>query len=476
MSGRTSSIILLESLLFLPAAAVVGAVRLTGSALSALQKEYRKAQEESEARHKALLERRAEALRLQQSQIDSITDLVERTAVAGQANASEIMLSDRMNMLRQRINELHNCPPEILERVRTLEKLVSARSSPLSDLIREISTLTQEISKVIVAKRENREPGSRESRNLANTNLHTSTYVKDEIQALRDKITFGIPQSGQWSTIRQNLTTKADDLERLSATQPMAARQGIAMLHQRVDRHVRQCAESMKQRADSTPLEQRHDEKIDPALVDVRAKLAVVLAHKELPALSSRAKALAHKLDLYSASEGDVPDFSSIQREANWLVEDLCARTAGHEVSAIVSHHVKDVLLTLGYKVKETPPLSNSASQSRSPTAFVTSIVPGVGVEFSVNASGQVMTEMVSLSDNRISDVASAVEESACELAERVRKGLNERGLKTQERTRYYLKPGDTLRKVEIGAGFDNREDRDEREEEKGRRLAGGGQ
>lgn len=264
--------------------------------------------------------------------------------------------------------------------------------------------------------------------------------LMEQIRALRDGVERGFPETGAWSRVRTEFQSKLDSLERLAVTSPSAASQGIAILTERLERELRNYSESAAKPVVTEALASR--------LADLSAKLAIVSAHQELPDLVERANTMAKRLELVSPGDLDERFLAGMEASVDALVSELCVRAAGKETSAIVKGHLKDVLLSMGYRVTETPPPSPAADAS-----MVTSIAPGVGIEFSVGG-GRLRTEVVSLS-NAVESASLGIEETACGLVDKVYKALSDRNIAVKEGFRLPLEPGDRLRKVALAATED---------------------
>ncbi len=391
MSGKTDALIIPAFLLLLPAAAVVGTARVAGSVLAAIQKEYREAKEAQIEKERCEEERREAVGRERRAQAERLSKLVGHTGIQGDALSLEI-----------------DAPEKRTSQVET--------AGPASD---------PAVSRQVTAK-----------------------PLPDRIRTMREEVHQGFPDEDAWAATRKELLAKLEDLERLAKSSPSVASQGVSVLETRIERELKECAASLEARsAHGGP-----DAPESSLLADMRAKLSVVGAHPELPDLVERANALAKRLERLSSGQYGARQLAELEKPIDALISELCVRTAGEETGAIVKSHVKDVLLSLGYQVTETPPPSPAAS------AMVTSVAPGIGVEFSVGYGGRMKTEVVSLSD-RVSSAGPGTEESACALVDRVYRALGERRLTIREGFRLPLQTGDRLRKVTLAGAEDVHED-----------------
>jgi len=406
MSGTTNAVINL------------GAVPL----FSTLQQEYRRAREALEARTRAELQRRCEALGLRQSQADEIAGLAAQTMVEPEADASLLMLGHGAAVLRERLASIRNCPPELLARYESFQARVAAGLGPVSDLVQEYGRLSADAS----SAGEN-----------ATTTGEVRASLGEELAAMKDEIALGFPDTRKWRRSRESLTAKVADLERLTATEPLAARQGIMLLRQRIHRELRECARVEE-------ADRRSARRVPSMVADLVAKLTAVSSHAEFPDRVKQAAQLTRCIARGSSatSEEYLGALLRIEGEVDELFQACEADIARREAGGTVGRHVQDALLSLGYRVTVVP--TDDASRR---DAFVAAVTPGMGVEFSVDAGGHLKTEMVSLSDS-VETAEAATQEKVCGLVDEVYRTLRRQGAQVREKHRRLLADGEQLRRV----------------------------
>ena len=312
-----------------------------------------------------------------------------------------------------------------------------------TDVSAEIQSLTQGVSTAKSSAKGTPSPAS-----SGKGQGDEGKRLLDKIRALQRGVEESFPETGAWAETRKELEAKLGDLERLASSSPRAADQAVSVLERRIERELKEYTGSLAER----PVPNEREAAL---LADMRAKLAVVCTHHEVPHLVERAKAMAKKVELASSGHQSASALNDLASSVDALISELCIQTAGEETSAIVGWHLKDVLLSMGYRVTETPPPSPPAH-----SALVAPISPGIGVEFSVGG-GRMKTEVVSLSE-QVETAGPGDEEKACALVEGVYRASAERRLSVQEGFRLPLQSGDRLRKAAF-RGRKNPEDTGQR-------------
>ncbi|MDQ7793700.1 MAG: hypothetical protein RDU89_04685 [bacterium] len=422
MSGTTNAVVILGgAMLLAPAALVVGAARGAGAVASALHQEYRRAREELEARAQGERERRSEAQRLHETQAGEVAGLAARTVVEPEADAAMLMLRHGVIQLGERLAATGSCQPEVRARYESFRARLAAGSGPVPDLVQEYGRLWADLAR---------------ARDSATTTVPAGDSLAEDLAAMRDEIALGFPNTPRWRRVRESLAARVDDLERLAASEPAAARQASVLLSRRIHRELRECARGEE-------ADRRAARQVRSLVADLTAKLTAVQAHPELPARVEQATGLMRRLG--SAPGSGTEEYRNallrLGAEVDELYQACEADLARREAGEAVGRHVRDALLALGYRVTVVPPGDSPVD------AFIAPVTDGVGVEFSVGAGGQLRTEMVSLSESAVTAGAGA-QERACALVEDVYRALRQRGAEVREKYRRHLAEGELLRRV----------------------------
>jgi hypothetical protein len=435
MSRTTESVIVPAIAISLaPAALLAGATLGAGAVISTLRQEYRRAKEALEAKTRAELERRLEALKLQQGQAEEIACLAAQTVVGPGPNASLMMLTHRAAVLRERMAGLAACPAELKVRYESFQDRVATSSGPVADLIEEYGRLTADIAR---ARQETADAA-------------TDASLREDLAAMKDEIARGLPDTREWRPTREILAAKVADLERLLSTEPRAASQGIALLRRRILRKLREYA-----RTEET--DSRVAQDIRTLVADLAAKLTAVSAHPEFPDRVEQAARLLKRLGQVQAptAEEHLAALLRLGAEVDALFHTCETDVAQREARATVGLLVQNALLSLGYRVNVVADGPGSG-----PTTFVAAVTPDVGVEFSVDAGGLLKTEMVSLSDS-VSAAWGGVQDQVCGVVDDVHRELRKQGAKVREKYRRRLADGERLRRAVTGVPREERDSLD---------------
>jgi hypothetical protein len=217
------------------------------------------------------------------------------------------------------------------------------------------------------------------------------------------------------------------DMRALASSQPEVAAQGLEALERRVERALQGAAERLQAAEQVRAL-------LDQAL----PKLQVICELSPVAADRERAQALRTALADMLAGEANLPAIQRIAEEAEALF--AATRTALEGVATIqaVGEQIARALTHLGYQVTQIPG-----------EAMLAPLDAEVGVEFKINATGHLETEMVALTPEAVAPDPTE-QERVCSLVDQVVEALREQNCTVRERFRRHLTGEHPLRVVEL--------------------------
>ena len=398
------------------AAAVVGAGAAAYGAyklIDQLQKDYQHGVADFHARSDADAQHRRELSQQNRRALEAALALVGRTKVEAAVDANRQFLLSRMKRMSERLAPLPD--PSLLTQCRELRAAIEESTERLAEHLEAYRLLADAASAA-----------------LANLPA-VKTNFAEEISALREEIESLL----EAPEMRAELLAQLDALRRLSARQRAVARQGLSLLRQRVYREIATRAELQQARAREAA-ERR-------ALVgEIFAKLQAVSQQVELPDFVIQAAAHQQRLGeiLTAGGTRELVRLRQLAEEAAALFSTCEHMLQERLVSSFISDQVADVLLSLGYQVKQ---LANEPESHD----FVAPIEQGVAIKFHVEDGGRVGSEMVALSSEAV-DADAEAQEKICAIVDRIIGELGARNLAVRERFRASLQPGEKLHVVEV--------------------------
>lgn len=257
---------------------------------------------------------------------------------------------------------------------------------------------------------------------------------------LREEIASPLLAAPECRETREQLLTQLDTVQALAAGQQSSvAAQALLLLRQRVYREVREQAERLQAR-------EHEGREVRMLVGEMLAKLQAVSGLTMLPEFTQRAEALQRELqaELIHPSEENLSRLQQLAQAVATLFA-ACEKALGEQVLAgYISDNITDVLLSLGYRVEQIP---GENTQQACVAAFDDSL----GVQFNIDGTGHLSTEMVALNAAAVA-VDPLQQEHVCSMVDQVLEALKERDWKLRERYRTHFEKHNTLRVVEMPA------------------------
>lgn len=265
------------------------------------------------------------------------------------------------------------------------------------------------------------------------------TGLADELTALHDDILSPLLDGDQYAELRAQLQTQLASLQAMVAKHPVLAKQGLALLRERLLRELQ--AAAVQQQA-----HMQKAEEMRTLVGDALAKLRAVSYQEYLPDFSLQAVAMLERLSevLSQVGADDLRMITQLAQDAEALYTDCEKALEEQTIAAYLGDQITDVLLAMGYQVAQVPP-----EQAAGQHAVVAAVGDELGLEFHIDGHGRLGSEMVALSPHS-TRAGHASEERICALADSVFHALKARDCEIRERFRSSLTPGEQLRVVEI--------------------------
>lgn len=256
-----------------------------------------------------------------------------------------------------------------------------------------------------------------------------------EAEALRqalDEVEHEIHTGLTGSATRDVWLARWRQLESNADGQPQVVSQGLEVLRRGLHREVFQQAERRAAEAANALVAEE---------IGIRLR-TVLRAVPDDPALLPSATAMLDRLAAADLSQPGALDV--LERESAALFQEAATAVARAGLGQQVAHEVREVLMTLGYRVQLLP---------EPDTGVVARVGEQVGIEFDIGDDGRVQTEMVALADGVTADERQ--QEQVCQVVDQVFAGLRARSFEVREKVRRNRTRGERLRPatVPIAAG-----------------------
>ncbi len=264
--------------------------------------------------------------------------------------------------------------------------------------------------------------------------------LAEELTVLRDEILSPVLAEERHTELRAKLLAQCASLEEMIAGQPIVAKQGLALLRERLYRELQQQADAQQRRLSRA-------EEVRTLVGEALAKLQAVI-EQEQPEFSAQATVLLERFSIALAQQpDDLATLHQLAELADQIFTGYLHFIEAQTVTSYVGDQISDVLLTLGYRVSQIAP-ENPAEQR----AYVAEVGDDLGLAFRLDGQGQLKTELVALNEQAAGS-GQAAQERICTLTDKIFAALRARDCTVRERFRSSLTPGEKLRVME--ATFD---------------------
>lgn len=369
-----------------------------------LQEFHQRAQEEEQTRQTLSDQQREDQ---EQAQV-----LIAQTKVNSTLNANTVFLQHRVQQLQSRLTG-------------ELQEKLQARCE---ELVKDIARTPHLFSEHLEAYRRLSESASDAGK------YQGAAGIAGEIAALREEILSPVLEAPAVAEARQQLLTQLDALEAVGKRQILVARQGLTLLRQRVYREIQTRVEEQQARA-------RRVEEARALTGDIYAKLQA-LAAVGIADINEKIEELRKWFSeiLAQGETGEMDPLRRLAQQTNELFA-ACENLLQEELTAsYIRDQVSDVLLSLGYQVQQ---ISEGGAEQK----LVTQIDGELGIEFHLDGTGHLGTEMVGLHDG--ATAGEEEQEKICRIVDEVIEALHQRNLTTRERFRT-SSANDSLRIIDV--------------------------
>lgn len=350
------------------------------------------------------------------------TELMERMEAAEIFDANREFLLHRLAQLEETVAPLEHAG--LREQCEKLRAEIASGEQPLETQLEALRKLAEDVSAAV---------------------LPTTAAYDAECDAIRDEIGSPLLAGAALADLRKELLNQLVSLKKVGVRQRALAKQGLALLRQRVYREMRQQAELQQAR-----LQQAEARRL---LVGVMsAKLHALSRLTDLPAFTASARQMQARLAqiLAAGGEQELDDLAELGRQTDYLY-DTCERTLQqHLVIEYISDQITDVLVSLGYRVQ--------CVEEEGGERLIANIDNAVGIRFNVAEDGQLGAEMVALTPEAAAHGLES-QEKICGIIDQVFAGLKSKDLPLRERFRSKLKPGEQLKVVATHAEEETKDD-----------------
>jgi len=396
------------------------------SALDKLRRDYEQGLTEFRQRSAEEQQQRTQLANQQIAASNLAVMLAETTNTATTENATVTFLREHAQELAQRIAEMPAPNQELLTECQSLLEDMTAAPAEMERHFKAYDRLFTAFS----AEAEHA---------VDATALKSATA--SALAILREEIASPLLDAPECTEVRAELLSQLATVEALAVgRQASVAGQGLTLLRQRVYRELRQQAERLQTRA-------TEQQAIREAVSEMLAKLQAISQLTMLPASCRRAETLLGHLrvELANPSAEHLAALQGIGKNVDALF--AACEKALHEqlLTQYVSHSVSDVLLSLGYRVAEITP--EEAEQQ----SYVAAFDDAVGVQFNIDGTGHLTTEMVALNAGA-AEVNRDTQEKVCSMIDQVLDALKQHDYQVRERYRSHFEESETLRVVELPA------------------------
>ena len=350
--------------------------------------------------------------------------LAQSTESHSTDNATVTFLRKHAQELEQQITEMSAPNVELLEQCQIL--------------LENLATTPQELMKHFDAYDRVFASFTEEAGSSADAATITSSTAS-ALAILREEIASPLLAAPECREIRTALLSQLDTVAALAAgRQSAVAAQALGLLRQRVNRELREQAERLQQHASER-------QAVRNLVSDMLAKLQAIAGLPTLPEFTRRAETLLAQLraELAQPSANSLATLAQLGQEVDTLFSASEKALQGELLSSYVSHNVSEVLLSLGYRVAQIDPDADAKSH-----AMVATFDETTGVQFNVNETGRLTTEMVALHADA-AEVDRDKQEKVCSMIDQVLAALKGRDWQLRERYRSNFADQEQLRVLE---------------------------
>lgn len=404
------------ALLLLPLAAPALAAYAGYKSLQFLRERYRDALAVAEAVERTNVEQRSARQQATQRTQREIAELVASTET-GDSDAMSDFLRAGLARLQDQLAALGEaCDASLEDERASLSAAVSSGGlSPLVTLER-YQALSARVRRAALERSGSAPP-----------------QIAAEAARLRQAIAIPILGAAALAPLRTRLTSQIARALGLAESDPGVSRQQLVLIEERIHREI------------STQFEvgrvaQRRASRFRQLAAEATARLEAVAEQPDLPEYADAARYLQEELAAALAT-AEMKPLETLARRADQLYSD-CGDAAQ---SMAVGFYVEDVcrraLAAQGYVVRSVEGGPGGAG-----------IVPLddlAGIEFRVEAGGQLVTELVSISPGTDLD-ANEYAERACELVDNTLGALRAQGATVREKYRSIAPAGESVRGVRL--------------------------
>ncbi len=351
--------------------------------------------------------------------------LAEHTESHVTENATMTFLREHAQELAQRIAEMPAPNAELLEQCQALLENLSA--SP------------RELMKHFDAYDRLFESFTAEAKDGADTATIKSATAS-ALAILREEIASPLLAAPECRETRETLLSQLDTVETLATgRQAAVAGQALTLLRQRINRELREQAERLQARASER-------QAMRELVSEMLAKLQAIAGLAMLPEFTQHAETLLGQLraELAQPSADSLAALGQLGQQVDTLFSASEKALQGELISSYVSSNVSEVLLSLGYRVAQITPDADA-----DPHACVAAFDEATGVQFNVDATGRLTTEMVAL-DANAAQVDRSKQEKVCSMIDQVLDALKQRDWQLRERYRSNFADQEQLRVAEL--------------------------